>query len=248
MKRLLIISLLFTFNPSFAKEFTIKSDPWCPFSCEAGNKDRRGYIVEILDLVMKEHGISVRYENLNWARAVAETSQGKNDALAGCGPDEGDFLIPDKPLASARFTFWSLKTEKEALKSWKLAPDLSIGVITGYTYDTEVQTSIDEGSKKFLKVSGDDPLLNLLELLQKGRIKYIYEEEHVFAEYIKSHPQFKIDDFTKKLSLPKATQDLYACFSKKNSESAQYVKLINESLKKPKFKKAIQQLKKKYGI
>jgi polar amino acid transport system substrate-binding protein len=235
-------------STAFAKELAVKSDPWCPFSCESGEASKApGFIVELLQESLKKQGVTVKYENMNWARAVDETEKGKNDSLAGCGPDDGDFILPKSHQTIAQFSLYGL-SEASSFESYdKLAPR-SVGIITGYTYDKKTQALIDSGAPQFIKVTGEDPLMNLLDLLKKKRIQYLYEEDQVFNHYVKSKLPKEKNLFKKIFSDSQAQQKLYVCFSKKNPDSQKYADHLSKSMESKDFKKTLQRLKKKYEI
>lgn len=223
----------------------IKSDPWCPYSCEVG--ENPGFIIELLQLFFKKESVQIKYENMNWARALLETSKGKTHAVAGCGKQDGDFLFPDIPQARARFSFWGLKDLNWHPTPKNILEKGSVGVVTGYAYDTQFQKKLDENPDKFFKASGEDPLKDMVDMALKKRLKAIYEEDQVFKYFLSKNPQYA-SQFERLGGEEDATQDLYICFSKVVKEAPYFLKVINEGMKNSKLKPEIEMLKKKYGI
>src|SRR5690349_12435671 len=88
------IFLLISSGQILADEIKLTSDLWCPYACEP-NSDKPGFMVEIAKEVFSSKGHTVKYELLNWARAIKATRIGRFDGIVGASrSDVQDFEIP----------------------------------------------------------------------------------------------------------------------------------------------------------
>lgn len=71
----LLLALLLT-EKSIGDEITLRADEWCPYNC-APDADKKGFMVDIATAVFEEAGHKVDYKLMPWARAVADTKEGK---------------------------------------------------------------------------------------------------------------------------------------------------------------------------
>jgi len=161
-----------------AKDLVIAADPWCPFNCDPGS-GKPGYLVEIAREVFEPLGYTVTYEQVNWARALVETREGKYDAVFGAAQgDAEDFVFPSTSQGRAGNAIFV-----QAGDDWTFTKpeDLSgktVGLIRDYDYG-DLGTSIEtHGDASY--VGGEDPLATNIKKLLAGRIDALVEEASVF--------------------------------------------------------------------
>ena len=83
MRSLLLCCLLFV-APLQAKSTTITlaADPWCPYNCSADSKNA-GFMVDIARKILAKHGVTVRYLEVPWVRALKGAKAGDYDGVIG---------------------------------------------------------------------------------------------------------------------------------------------------------------------
>ncbi len=144
-----ILSLhVFALNSKSKNTLEVRGDYWCPYNCSSSS-DKKGYIVDILDIIFKKHNIKINYVELNWARSIAETREGKYDSIIGAAKsDAPDFIFPKQFVGHARTCFYTKPsstwtfTDVESLKSVKL------GVVKDYAYSNEIDAYIKDSKNE----------------------------------------------------------------------------------------------------
>ncbi len=97
MKSLLCGFLLGISLQASAETITIRSDPWCPHTCDP-KTGKNGILIDIATEIFASHGHEVNYEILNWGRSIEETRRGKFNSIAGAYKNDApDFIFPKNP-------------------------------------------------------------------------------------------------------------------------------------------------------
>lgn len=174
--RFLVVTLcaVFISLPVMAKDLVLVADEWCPYNCKPGS-DRPGYMIEIARAAFTPQGHRVIYQTLNWARAVAETRQGRFDAVVGAFQgDAPDFVFPDEPLGQSGNALFVT-----AASEWRyLGPEslrgMRIGIIRSYDYGDLIARLLSHAELDM--VSGDNGLATNIKKLRLGRIDGFIED------------------------------------------------------------------------
>ena len=157
-------------NELSPKHLLIVSDPYCPYSCEA-ESSKPGYLVEFAKLALNPLGYSIDYQVMPWKRVMHLAQQGKVDAVLTVERDDIESLIVgDVALAQTclaiitRATDTSTWTGKESFK------DKKIGIVNGYSYSISINNWLENSDDSLVKVSGNNALEILLNMINRGRI------------------------------------------------------------------------------
>ena len=219
----------------YAETLTLRADAWCPFNCNPKSA-QAGYMIDVVREVFKKKNITIDYQLKNWEESKKEALEGKIQGVVGASKGDGDFEFTNNSLGKYQnFIFFlpakSTLKSKSTLKFENL-DDLEgrkIGIVKDYAYGTEADQLIAKRPELFIKVSGDEPLVTLIQMLEDGKIAALYECPQVFTYKIKILKK-SYADFRKGMSFDKKSDDLYVAFSKKDPNAKKYVHLLDQGI------------------
>jgi len=193
-------------------------------------------MIDVVREIFKKKNITIDYQLKNWDEAKKEALEGKIQGVVGASRGDGDFEFPKSSLGKYQnFLFFlpakSTANSKSTLKFDNLE-DLAgkkIGIVKNYAYGTEADQLIASKPELFIKVSGDEPLVTLIHMLEDGKIAAIYECPQVFTYKLKILKK-SYADFRRGMSFDKQSDDLYVAFSKKDPNAKKYVKLLDQGV------------------
>ncbi|PIK15180.1 transporter substrate-binding domain-containing protein [Halobacteriovorax sp. JY17] len=97
---LIFLYLFLSFNVSAKRTYKIALSSSCPYYCTEENH-KKGYIVDLLDLFFKKHGIKVKFETTPYARLYDNLKSGVSDLALFTSLDvrnHSNFIIYDVTL------------------------------------------------------------------------------------------------------------------------------------------------------
>jgi polar amino acid transport system substrate-binding protein len=211
----------------------LRADSWCPFNCNP-KALQAGYMIDIAREIFKKKGISIDYQLMNWEEAKKATLGGKVQGVVGASKGDGDFLFPQASLGKYRnYLFYRPSQKKQKPRTLDSLTDLEnvkIGVVKDYAYGPEADLFIQQRPELFVKVSGDEPLEILIEMLESGKITALYECPQVFLYKLKKLKK-NYADFRRGMSFDQGEDGLYIAFSKKDSKAKQYADILDQGLR-----------------
>lgn len=228
------------------KVISIRTDVWCPFACEPKAKNP-GFMIEIVQDILKKEGYTVDYQLMPWARAIRDTKLGKYDAIIGAGrSDAPGFIFPDEPQGLTKYSTFGLKETNWKYLDEKSLEGIKLGAISSYSYDDETNRLIEKKHGSIELVSGDEPLGQLIKMVEQKRIMAFVESPQVLSFYLKEkNIKIKLNDLG---PLKENSQELYIAFSPEKKELSGLAKKISlgtvELRKTGKLKKILS----KYGL
>jgi len=247
MKKAFTVLLTLISLQAISSEVIIAADTWCPYNCQPGSK-LPGAMIEIAQLVFKEHDIKVKYKVLPWVRAIKYAEKGKIQGIVGAIPSESPtFLFPSNGQAGmSNGIFCREETKWKNIRKQLIPKKVRIGIINGYSYNDEFDTLIKEGDKRFQKVFGSLPMEQLLRQLKRNRIDCILDDKNVFNYNKKKHaPLIKTKQVKTLLGTDK---ELFIAFSPLFSKSKLLVKILSEGTEKLRKNGKLKIILKKYGL
>lgn len=249
MRRLFILyfMLLNLYFPAKADVITLRTDEWCPYACDP-KSDKPGFMVEIAREVFAKHGYKIDYDIMNWARALTDVRSGQYDGVIGASKvDVAGFVIPMLPTGVLVSYYYTRKndpwmyTGPDSLKSKK------IGVINDYTYGDEIDSLVAKRHSSFKKVSGESPLLRLIQMTETKRLDGFVENPLVLNIALdrlnKDMNQFKIA--SKNLA---NDQNLFIAFTPAKPKSKEYAKILDEGVIELRKSGRLKIILQKYGV
>lgn len=242
------IILVVLASDAFSETLTFKADVWCPFNCEPKG-EQQGFLIDLAKAALEPLGHKVEYSNLNWARAIVDTRDGKYTAIVGAAKsDAPDFIFPSTALGFARNCFYGKKDATWSYQGIASLKGITFGVVKDYTYEDEVDEYIKtnmKDPKKIDVVAGDNPLELNLKKVNAGRITAFIEEDSVLRNYFFRN---KLpDDSIKNLGCVKESE-IFIGFSPKNPKSAEYAKAISSKIEEMRKEGSFSKILAQYGI
>ncbi|MBY0413086.1 MAG: transporter substrate-binding domain-containing protein [Bdellovibrionales bacterium] len=232
---------------SYADTITLRTDLWCPYACDP-KSSKPGFMVEIAKEVFKKRGHFVDYGVMNWARAIADVKEGKFNGLIGCSKAEVDsFIIPKIPTGVLVNYYYVNKNDSWVYSGEKSLQGKKIGVINDYSYGDEIDKLVSKRNKSFVKVSGENPLLRLVQMVEGGRIDAFIENPLVLA-YTLSNLKMNKDNFKVASSNIANDPDLYIAFSPKDPKSKIYSQMLDEGIEELRKDGKLKIILAKYGL
>lgn len=173
----LSLSLFLASQPAWADTIVLGSDPWCPYNCEPGSY-RPGFMVEVAREALEPFGHTVEYRSIAWARALAQTEEGRINGVIGAVPDEAPEFVFGPPIGTYEDTIVFRQGETRDISDPTNMEGLRVGAINGYEYYGPISVYISQNSDNRDLVqyaSGDDALMINLRKLAAGRLDVVTE-------------------------------------------------------------------------
>ncbi len=247
MRRFLFLLLTIT-SPLHADDIKIAADPWCPFTCEP-NTSMPGFMIEIAEEAFKNSGHKIIYSKLSWARALTDARNGIINAAVGAARREvPGFILPKKAIGTALNYFFTLPND-----SWTFTDEKSLGkktfaIINGYSYGSAIDDIIAKKHRGFKEISGEDPLLRMIQMTETKRVNGFIEDISVLA--------YKLQSLNKKADLFKISSQnlvandpqLFIAFSPTNPKSKEYAKILDEGMIQLRKSGKLALILKKYSV
>ena len=219
----------------YAENLTLRADAWCFFNCNPKSA-QAGYMVDIVREVFKKKGLIIDYQLKNWEESKKEALEGKIQGVVGASRGDGDFYFPQHSLGKYQnFLFYlpaKIKTPSHSPLKFENLDDLEgkkIGIVKDYAYGAEADQLIAKRPELFIKVSGDEPLATLIQMLEEGKIAALYECPQVFTYKIKMLKK-NYGDFRRGMSFDKKSDELYVAFSKKDPNAKKFADWLDQGL------------------
>ncbi|MGE8497631.1 MAG: substrate-binding periplasmic protein [Pseudomonas sp.] len=231
-----------------AETLVIAADIWCPINC-AEDAERRGIFVELAEQIFGEHGISVEYRAINWARALHETRSGRIDAVVGAGvSDAPDFLFGNEPTGISHSCFYARPEQAWRYQGLGSLGAVTLGAINGYAYGEEIDRYIradDPGQQRVQLVSGDHALAINVDKVLLGRIDVTLENTWVMGAFLS---QAGDPGALVQVGCLQARSPIYLAFSPVLPSSARYLALYQEGLRRFREDGRYEQIVQRYGV
>ncbi|MCC7517340.1 MAG: transporter substrate-binding domain-containing protein [Pseudomonadales bacterium] len=182
--------------PPTNRVITLAADEWCPYNCSPEDKDKPGYVVEIARAIFGKLGHTVEYKTMSYQRAMQEVLLGRLDGvIASDLPTAEEALAvyakayPQTPASYAHTDLIGVTQESfytSASSTWTFDPanpeksvqalNGKVGMPQGYGFDI---TPLLKKHNAAAEISGDEPLAQLLKMLDSGRIQAIIDDDAV---------------------------------------------------------------------
>lgn len=234
----IILSALI-YSTAFGETMSLRADSWCPFNCNP-KSPQAGYMIDVVREVFKKKGITIDYQLQKWDLAKKDAADGKIQGVVGASKGDGDFIFTKHPLGRYQNYLFYLPRGKEKnltqgkanqlkLESLEDLKGIKIGIVKDYAYGEKADKFIANQPELFIKVSGDEPLETLIQMLEDGKIQALYECPQVFLFKLKLlNKNYSL--FRRGLSFDDKADDLFVAFSKKESQSHKYAQWLDQGI------------------
>lgn len=228
------IVALFAINNTYAETMSLRADSWCPFNCNPKSA-QAGYMIDVVREVFKKKGIIIDYQLKNWEEAKKEAQDGKIQGVVGASRGDGDFVFSKHALGKYQSNLFYIpsKPGSKTQVKFETTEDLDrkkIGIVKDYAYGDEADKLISSRPELFIKVSGDDPLVTLIQMLEEGKIDALYECSQVFLYKLKQLKK-NYANFRRGMSFDNKVDELYIGFSKKDPKAQKYADILDKGIK-----------------
>lgn len=226
----------------------IAADLWCPINCSP-DSPRPGIFVELARDIFAEAGIQVRYEARNWARVLQEVRRGEINAAVGAGREDApDFLFGATPVALSQNCFYTRRESVWRYTGVESLPAVRLGVINDYSYGEQINAYIAAHRRRggLVQVAAGDNALDLnLTKLDHDRLDAVLENSWVI--------QSRLAELGRAGGLREAgcrepNVPIYLAFSPARADSARYVELFDQGLRRYRADGRLRALLGKYGV
>ncbi|AUN98193.1 hypothetical protein C0V70_08750 [Bacteriovorax stolpii] len=244
----LILCLILSFSlQAKDKVISMRSDIWCPYACDP-KSDHPGFMVEIAREVFKKKGYTIDYDVMNWARVLSDVKIGEYDAVIGASrADVREFVIPQVPTGILVNYFWALKDSRWSYKDEGSLDYVSVGTVNDYSYGDEIDKLVKKKHKSIKEVSGESPLLRLIQMTESGRLMAFVENPLVLGYNMKKLNKDK--KIFKAVSKNLANDpDLFIAFSPSNPKSKEYAKILDEGMEELRKSGKLKEILLRYGL
>ena len=244
----ILVLVLSTVLPLRAATITLAADLWCPYNCRPGN-DRPGYVVELAQKIFAPAGITVKYQLMNWSRAILMARRGKISGIIGAAVAEApDLVFPVEPVGVSVNSFWTTRKS-----SWRYAgPDsldgLQVGVVKGYDYGDELNAYLDRGRNSHVRfVGGEHAIEKIIQALDTGRIDVVIDDESVFrytAENLGKMADFRLAG----KEAPQSDDYVFIAFSPRDPRAGEYAQMFTRGIRRLRSSGELDTLLARYGL
>jgi polar amino acid transport system substrate-binding protein len=239
--------LLLSSGQIVADEIKLTSDLWCPYACEP-NTEKPGFMVEIATEVFKSKGHTVKYELLNWARALKETRKGRFDGIVGASrSDVQGFSIPKTPAGYMENFYWTMPSHTWKYDNKESLGKVKVGVINEYTYGHEVDREVANKNPSIIVISGNEPLSRIIQMTESKRLDGFVENPMVL--------NYQLQKMNKRPNVFKSVSknlsndpDLFVAFSPSKPNSKEYAKMLDDGMLELRKSGKLKEILGKYGL
>lgn len=226
---------------------TIRADEWFPINGIPDSAEP-GYMIEIAQMIMADHGHTIEYRIMPWKRSVKQVRAGSFDCVVGAYKEDApDFLFPDDSWGSIASSFYVKKGSDWFYKGIESLKSVKMGVIGGYAYSDEFDKYIKESkdSSMVQVLNANNALEQNIKKMLKGRIDVVVESHLVMEAKLKKMGVSNEVAFAGELV---AAESMYIACSPARSTSKEYVKYFSEGIKKLRSSGKLKQILDKYGL
>jgi len=225
---------------------TLVADAYCPFNCAPRSKTP-GYMVEVAKRVLGAHGITVKYEVMDWEAAIAATRAGRfAGVIAAVKEEVPDLVFPATELGRTRYGFYVRKGDPWRFKGKASLAGKRIGVVAGYAYFPELDAFLAANPRAAVRAGGAEPLLANVRALLDGRLDVVVEDEVVMQYRLASLRYDTVLEQAGAESSPPG--DVFVAFSPANPRSREYARLLSEGVQAMRASGELAAILARYGV
>jgi len=205
-------------------------------------------MIEIAHSILKKYGHKLDYRLAPWKRSLSEVRQGNADCIVGAyKSDAPDFIFPAQAWGKAEFKFYVPVNSTWQYHGSLEVDDISLGVISGYTYSPELDRYIIENkhSSKVQQTVGEDALELNIRKLMVMRIDAIISFEPVMKDKLS---KMNLSEQIKSVGALKPAQLMYIACSPKKASSQYYSELFSSGIIALRKSGELHRILKKYGL
>lgn len=234
--------------PARADVITLASDYWCPYICDPATTGHHGISVDVARIVFEKAGHTIRFVEVNWKRAIADTREGKYNAIVDAtSEDAPDFVLPEEPINSQFTCLFAAPDSTWKFHGMESLEEVRLGVISGYHYTDALDAYIDreQAGGKVDVMHGGDALIRNVEKVRRGMIDVLAEDPAVIGWTLLSQND---GDGLLRVGCLDQEIPLYIAFSPVVPQSQEYARILSEGIRRLKKDGTLKKIYLEYGI
>lgn len=248
MIRKLLFSLLLPICASSlfaeAKVLHVAADNWMPYNGDPGEA-RPGYVVEVLKAIYEPVGIKVDYQTMSYTEALTAVREKRLDAVIGPDEVEGEgMVLPKEPFCLPKIALIVPAKSTWTYESISSLNGQILGAVKGYTYWPILDSYVERNPKAVVFAEGDNPLAELIEGLDSGKIQVVVETEAAWFWYLRKH---MINSKAYRTVLRQPSTPCYVAFAP-SDEGKSHAAFFDEGLAKLRSSGELEKILKQYGL
>jgi polar amino acid transport system substrate-binding protein len=248
LTKIATLGILFILSSNLlAKSVSIRADEWFPINGVPGASSP-GYMIELAQIILKEHGYTVDYQVSPWERSLYDVRKGNADCVVGAFTEDApDFIFPKESWGKIESTFYVKKGTTWKYEGIKSLMSAKVGTIGGYAYSEEFDAYVvtNSNSPRVQVIKGNNALENNINKLLSGRIDTLIESHLVMMAKLKDMGKSS-DIMAAGLLAP--ADDMYIACSPAKANSKELVQWFSDGLTKLRDSGELQKLLNKYGL
>lgn len=245
MLRLLLL-LFFSIQLYSTQPINIASIDWCPQLCPKGEK--RGYVIDILELVYKNSDYTLNITTYPWSRAITMTQNGVVDALLSPAKKEAPNLnYPKYPVGQQQMCFFVNEYSSWKYKGLNSLKGLRIGIAPDTSIE-ELNPYIKKNQEQFQYMPYNEYYLikSFFKLERKRIDTFLFTKNSTLymMSLLNQEDKYKIAGCV-------SNADIYIAFTPNPSSKERLENIINyfdTKMKKLKDSDEIKEIMQKYGL
>jgi polar amino acid transport system substrate-binding protein len=245
--KIILFLILTTFSNAHAETILLKSDKWCPFTCNpVHTKDKKqGYVVEVARIIFERKGHNVVFQIDNWTNSIESVRFGLATGIAATTKaDAPDFIYPAKSMGSNKECFYVKAKDPWEFISIANLKNRKIGTVESYAYSAPLLSYFREFPEQITKSHGENPLMKNIDNLTSGKINTIVENPFVFNYFTENK---KIRDQFEEAGCTEG-DPLYIGFSPKNPRSKEFAKILSDGIEELRKDGTLGKIIEKYSL
>ncbi len=224
----------------------VAGERWAPFNNWAADPARPGFLIEIVQSILKRAGHTLVYTERPWARAVEETKSGRMDALVGADRHTGSGLVfPGEPIGFSVSRFYVRQDSSWRFTGIESLAQVKVGLLVGATYGQAFDNYVARNRRAVDPMGGEDYLRRSFIKLGMGRIDAFLEDGTVIAAFLKETDQQGQFKDAGALSQGEA---IFIAFSPRFARGKDFATLITEGVRNMRKSGELKTILARYGV
>lgn len=227
-------------------QITIASDEWCPYNCDS-DSEKPGFMVEIAKAAFALNNIGVKYEVLNWSRALRLTHKSRIDGALGATYEEAEdagLEYGTQPMGLSYFAFVTLKENGWTYTNPKSLSKIRFGIVQDYDNGPVIDDYMALKPDNVLVQTGLSGFEKNMKLVMNGRLGAALDDAFVAAYKLSN---MGISEYVKIVPLDEIPFAVSIAF-KPGKEGKRLARLLDEGIIELRKSGELTQILAKYGL
>lgn len=184
-------------------------------------------------------------------RALQATEAGEyNGAIGASKVEAPGFVFPDIEQGRMRNGFWVVRESGWHFDGIDSLTRINLASLAGYSYGPQVEAYLNDpvNAHRVTELYGPTPLQNGLNMLQRGRIDALLEDEYVFRYEMRQRSEVERYRLVGRVELDPRFSDVYIAFSPALEASERHARLLGEGMARLRASGELDEILARYGV